>query len=236
MTRNFIELERELIEDVERRTGRDLAQWMDAIAAADLTGKNAIIDWLRPQGFTFANASWLERIHNNGGRPIYLDQPAPRLARPARAASEPKAAVPAPAPAPRPAAPPMPAASPPEAIRDLLARGKAFRPLAEHVLREIERTLPNLALAADGDLVLLARPRVLAALLVTPRELRLGLDLGDRPFDAALVKARLPGAAPQLTHMLALTDARQVAPSLIELVRHADSRANPPPPGAEDHH
>ena len=75
MSRNFIDLEREMIDDLERRTGRSLSDWMAMIDAAGLHGKNAVIDWLRPQGFTFANASWLERIHNNSGRPIYLHQP-----------------------------------------------------------------------------------------------------------------------------------------------------------------
>lgn len=243
MTRNFVELERELIADLERRTGKDLAQWMAAIDAADLAGKNAVIDWLRPQGFTFANASWLERIHNNGGRPIYLDQagPPPRLPAHDRPKPLPKPTMPAARPMPaatstasRPLA--MPSPSPAEPIRELLARAKAFRPLAEHVLREIERALPGLTASIDGELVLLARPRVLGALMATPREVRLALDLGERPFDASVVKARLPGSPPQLGHMQVLTDARQVAPSLIELVRFSDSRANPPPPGAEDHH
>ena len=75
MSRNYAELEQEMIADLAPRTGRDLAQWMAAIQSAGLRDKNAIIDWLRPQGFTFANASWLERIHNNGGRPIYMDAP-----------------------------------------------------------------------------------------------------------------------------------------------------------------
>jgi hypothetical protein len=47
-----------------------------AIAAQGFADKNETIDWLRAQGFPFARASWLERIHSNGGRPIYMDQPA----------------------------------------------------------------------------------------------------------------------------------------------------------------
>ena len=54
-------------------TGRDLAGWMAAISESGLSERNAIIDWLRHQGFQFAKASWLERIHHNGGRLIYAD-------------------------------------------------------------------------------------------------------------------------------------------------------------------
>ena len=34
MTRNYVDLERELLEDLERRTGKTLAHWMAAIDAA----------------------------------------------------------------------------------------------------------------------------------------------------------------------------------------------------------
>ena len=40
--------------------------------SAGLSDKNEIIDWLREQSLPFARASWLERIHRNGGKPIYL--------------------------------------------------------------------------------------------------------------------------------------------------------------------
>src|SRR5262245_27205851 len=63
--------EREFLAGLKARTGRDLAEWMAAIAAQGFGDKNEIIDWLRTQGLPFARASWLERIHRNGGKPIY---------------------------------------------------------------------------------------------------------------------------------------------------------------------
>src|SRR5688572_10829926 len=60
--------EREFLAGLKARTGRDLSQWMAAIAAQGFHDKNEIIDWLRTQGLPFARASWLERIHRNGGK------------------------------------------------------------------------------------------------------------------------------------------------------------------------
>ena len=71
--------EKEFIAGLEEDTGRDLAGWMEAIDEAGLGHRNDIIDWLRQQGFLFSKASWLERIHHNGGRPIYGDGAAARL-------------------------------------------------------------------------------------------------------------------------------------------------------------
>ena len=242
MSRNYAELEQEMITDLAQRTGRDLAQWMAAIDAAGLADKNAIIDWLRPQGMTFAHASWLERIHNNGGRPIYLEQP-PRPARPAastrpplleprHATSAPETAAPTRSPIPATA----PARSDPEGLKHLLSKAKAYRPLAEHLVGEISRVLPGVAVTASEDLVVFERPFPLAVLWVSARELRLGLDLGEVPFDAVLLKPKLPiklpGAVARFTHMLVLTDARQIGAPLLDLVGQSDARANPPPPGA----
>ena len=69
------EEEREFLGGLKARTGRDLGDWMAAIAAQGSADKNQIIDWLREQGLPFARASWLERIHSNGGKPIYSDAP-----------------------------------------------------------------------------------------------------------------------------------------------------------------
>jgi hypothetical protein len=57
-------------------------------------------------------------------------------------------------------------------------------------------------------------------------ELRLGLDLGERGFDAIVQKARMKGAGLAITHMLVLTDARQVNADLLNLIKAADARVN----------
>ena len=72
MATDYAELEREFLASLAADSGRDLAAWMALIDAQKLNHRNDIIDWLRQQGFMFARASWLERIHHNGGRPVYL--------------------------------------------------------------------------------------------------------------------------------------------------------------------
>lgn len=71
MARDLAEQERAFVDALASGTGRDLAAWMQAIAQSGHIARNDIIDWLRHQGFTFSNASWLERIHHNGGQLIY---------------------------------------------------------------------------------------------------------------------------------------------------------------------
>lgn len=247
MSTDYGEMERQFLESLEADTGRDLAQWMEAIAAEDLTRRNDIIDWLRRQGFMFSKASWLERIYNNSGRPIYdgksvkRPQRRPRGAREERGAATiipftPRPAAPA-KPAPReeapPAATPPPAnAQPPEAdkalLEELLAKAKAYRPLANFVLAEIGKAVPGAAFTAEAQHVSISRGREFAVLAVSARELRLGLDLGSRPVAAPLVAAKFTNVgsriSPAITHMIILTDARQIDDALRSLVKEAAAR------------
>ena len=262
MATDFGEKEREFIEGLKENTGRDLAEWMQAISSARLAHRNDIIDWLRHKGLMFSKASWLERIHHNGGRPIYADVPkdaAPR--RPARRRREakvlapqsiPVAAVPAALPAleprapaaePRPAQPaptrPVLVSSTPTAppatakpgdidIDALLAKAKAYRPLAQHVLGKIRSVSPAAAVSALESAVSIGAPSPFAVLGISGKELRLHLALGAHPFDDRVRRGQAGGGIGKgeaLSHMLVLTDARQVDAQFMELVSLA-AKAN----------
>jgi hypothetical protein len=226
MSTDYGEKEREFLDELQADTGRSLPAWMEAISAQGLADKNDIIDWLRQQGFMFWKASWLERIHANGGRPVYGEAPVA-----APEPSSPQAPVAAPGPEPAAAAPMPPADSPAApaadaALEELLARAKALRPLARHILKEIARTVPGAGAREDGGHVSIRLSREFAVLAVSPRELRLGLALPGREAAVPLVAARFPAPAyrvsPAITHMIALTDARQIdAPLLAAVVRAA---------------
>ncbi len=77
-------VEGNFVASLKEDTGRDLDGWMIAIRHSGHSDRNEIIDWLRHQGFQFSWASWLERIHHNGGRLVYGDDVGnvPPLARP----------------------------------------------------------------------------------------------------------------------------------------------------------
>lgn len=70
----FAARERKFIADLKSTSGRALTSWLQALRHPGLEERNAAIDWLRQRGnFTFAEASWIERIRANGGKPIYAD-------------------------------------------------------------------------------------------------------------------------------------------------------------------
>jgi hypothetical protein len=225
------EEEREFLGGLKARTGRDLGDWMAAIAAQDFADKNEIIDWLREQGLPFARASWLERIHRNGGKPIYSDPP-PRKPHERAGEAEPR---PAPTHQPAAAAPkrPTPATASAALSTDdaasldkLVAAAKGYRPLYHLLEAEMRSVVPDLAMAPKSGYLSLGAPGEFAVLTLHATELRLGLDLGDRPYDPLLQKARLKGPGTAITHMVVLTDARQVNDELLAAIRTANARVN----------
>ena len=225
------EEEREFLGGLKARTGRDLGDWMAAIAAQGFADKNEIIDWLREQGLPFARASWLERIYRNGGKPIYSDPP------PKKSNERPREPEQRPAPANRPAEPapkrPTPAAAPAAlttddaaALEKLVAAAKGYRPLYHLLEAEVRNVLPNLAIAPKAGYLSLGAPGEFAALTLHATELRLGLDLGELPFDPFVQKAKVKGAGTAITHMVVLTDARQVNDELLAAIKAANARVN----------
>lgn len=221
--------EREFLDGLKARTGRDLGDWMAAIAAQGSADKNEIIDWLREQGLPFARASWLERIHRNGGKPIYSDPASRKLPERPRD-PEPRAAAPASPPTPQravPAAAPVePSANDAAALEKLIAAAKGYRPLYHLLESEMRNVVPNLAIAPRAGYLSLGAPAEFAALTLHGTELRLGLDLGERPFDPLLQKAKLKGPGAAITHMAVLTDARQVGEELLAAIKAANARVN----------
>lgn len=238
MSSDYAEKEREFLDTLEADTGRNLTGWMIAIAGTGLTHRDDIIDWLRRHRFTFDRASWLERIHNNGGRPIYAEKPdlkalttgvsdAPSRPQGATVVStEPPGVPPVPTrpmtPQPVRPAPPSPST---ETVETLLAKGKAFRPLAQHLLKAIETAHPGLAVSTRGALVALGLPDEFAVLAVSARDVKLGLAMGDAMPREGLDAARIPGAGPSITHMAALTDVRRVDAALLRYLAEAAARA-----------
>src|SRR5690606_3264878 len=113
------------------------------------------------------------------------------------------------------------------AVDALLARAKAFRPLAVFVIAEIRKALPGVTVTPrDGYVTFRTRDADFALLAISAKDLQLGLTLESAPASLALEAPRFPAVrgAPPMTHMIVLTDARQITPALLAAVAQAASR------------
>ncbi len=244
---DYAEKEREFISALADETGKDLDDWMAEIAESGLSERNEIIDWLRLQGFAFSPASWLERIHHNGGRLIYSDETsdAPALMHgagekllsssdPEQGARPPEVnlfrgrpmlrivssnAAPAPA-----ATEPIPW-RPSAEIAALLAPAKGLQPLAELVLREIVAAQASVRMEAHTPFIVAKTVQPFVALWPQPKALRLyGAFEAGSPFDV-----RTADSAPKLkapfAKMILLDDARRIDKAFRALMTAMAARA-----------
>lgn len=223
MSTDYAEMERDFVASLREDTGRDLAGWMAAIKDCGHSDRNEIIDWLRYQGFQFSKASWLERIHHNGGRLIYADDAAPA---PPFIRSRPEAPAPNVRPFPnvQRTAPPhsaVKAADPGNDVEHLLAEAKGLRPLADLMLREIARAVPDAEFTAGGSFVIMSAPRRFAALLPSPKALRLYANFGATGFHRAKPADAANRGAAQFSEVLILDDARSIDEDFLRLIRAA---------------
>jgi hypothetical protein len=240
MGTDYAEKERTFVAGLEADTGRALDAWMHAIAQSGLTERNDIIDWLRQNGFTFSNASWIERIHHNGGRLVYGEgrpspfevapgaepPPLPGVTfEPAAKAAEPKESAPAPA-----SVQASHTSHQSDSVIVALAAAKGLRPLAELALREIRASLPATTITADGPLLSFSGPKPFLGMLPGAKALRLYGNFGpssDGRFSRAEAAMKIASkAAPPFAHVIVLADARLVDPVFIGLVKAAHARAH----------
>ena len=251
MATDYAEKERVFIAALSDDTGTDLAGWIARIINSALTERNDIIDWLRQQGFSFAKASWIERIHHNGGRLIYAgDHSGDVGLAPSAAALANPGAGRARATAARGPVLPLNGSEPsrdrdgvgppngraaalafdlnaktPDGVAGILAGAKGLRPLAEVLLAEIVRGGP-VETSADAAMLKFSAPKPFAALLPGPKELRFYGDFGDAAGGRIKRAEPLQRLSTPFPQVIVLNDVRQIDEDLRNFISAARERAN----------
>ena len=218
MSTDYAAKERAFIASLAEETGRDLEGWMAAIGCCGHNARNDIIDWLRLQGFQFSRASWIERIHHNGGRLIYAGEDVAANVEEASGAASAKPAARLPETSPEPQPDPGPQLPTDSRSGDgngdierLLASAKGLRPLAEAIVAEVSAAAGGCVCRPDGRLIMVfSGGFAIAAILPGARQVRLYADFGRRPAPR-VVRAEPIGKVPApFPDMIAMDDARRI--------------------------
>lgn len=110
--------------------------------------------------------------------------------------------------------------------------GKLFQdkpqllPLYKGLESAIQARLPEAEFIPTKTYVSIEGKRCFACATLTKQNIRVGLDLGDTPFDDYVQKGRSLGAMPNLTHMVEISDPSQVDERLLGLVEQAYTRVH----------
>ncbi len=106
------------------------------------------------------------------------------------------------------------------------AKAADMRPLFDQFVAFISENFPDATFLPKKTYVSVLENREFGAVNIKKAELRIGLDLGDRPFDERVEKAKLTGPMPRISHMVVATDASRFDSELIELLRQSHARCH----------
>ncbi|MBK9631335.1 MAG: hypothetical protein IPO62_09790 [Saprospiraceae bacterium] len=94
----------------------------------------------------------------------------------------------------------------------------------EFVSDKIINAVPGTQLIPKKTYLSFTSDREFAAINIKPKELRLGLDLGEVPFDEYIQKSKLTGPMPRISHMVILTELQQFNHKLLDLLQQSYQR------------
>jgi predicted transport protein len=101
-----------------------------------------------------------------------------------------------------------------------------MRPLFDELLKGIVNWDGTVEFVTKKTYVSITRKREFAAINIRKGELRLGLDLGNMPFNLPIEKSRLTGPMARISHMVVIRDPSDINDALFQLLETADKRVN----------
>jgi hypothetical protein len=117
-------------------------------------------------------------------------------------------------------------ASTDDLLETQFAKAAEMRPIYEAFAKFIKNNFASATILPKKTYVSVLENREFAAVNIKTKELRIGLDLGDRPFDERIEKAKLTGPMPRISHMFVLTDEKQLDDGVVEVLKVSHARCH----------
>ena len=111
-------------------------------------------------------------------------------------------------------------------LENQFAKAEAMREIYESVVNFVKQSFPGATVLPKKTYVSILEKREFAAINIKPKELRIGFDLGDRPFDDTVTKSKLTGPMPRISHMIVVTDTKSLNEDMIALLRQSHGRTH----------
>ncbi len=117
-------------------------------------------------------------------------------------------------------------ASTDDLLENQFAKASEVRPLYEAFIAFVAKNFPNSTILPKKTYVSVLDNREFGAINIKPKELRIGLDLGERPFEAKVAKAKLTGPMPRISHMIVVTDTKELDTGVADLLKQSHARCH----------
>ncbi len=101
-----------------------------------------------------------------------------------------------------------------------------MRPLFDDISEKVLKGFLGTQLIPKKTYLSFTAVREFAAINIKPKEIRLGIDLGDEPFTDILQKSKLTGPMPRISHMVVLTDIKQFNSQILNYLKQSYDRSH----------
>lgn len=117
-------------------------------------------------------------------------------------------------------------ASTDDLLENQFTKAPDMRPLYDSFIAFVAKHFPNASILPKKTYVSVLENREFGAINIKPKEMRIGLDLGDRPFDEQVGKGKLTGPMPRISHMIVVTNAGQLDNRVVDLLKQSHARCH----------
>lgn len=111
-------------------------------------------------------------------------------------------------------------------LENQFAKCLDMRPLFDSISEKILASFPGTQLIPKKTYLSFTAIREFAAVNVKPKEIRIGLDLGDQEFTEILQKSKLTGPMPRISHMLTFTEIGQFDKNAMAFITESFTRTH----------
>lgn len=105
-----------------------------------------------------------------------------------------------------------------ELLENQFAKAETMRSLYQAFIKFVQAGFPEATVLPKKTYVSILQKREFAAINVKAQELRIGFDLGERPFDEIVSKSKLTGPMPRISHQIVLTNESQLNDEVVNLL------------------
>lgn len=120
-----------------------------------------------------------------------------------------------------------PVHDPEELLKKLFEGKEAQKPIYQALRELVAEGMENVQFIPKKTYVSIEGERCFATAKINKSNLRIGLDLADRPFDDYVEKGVGLGAMPNITHMIEVTEPEEIDSRVLTFLKEAYQRRHP---------
>ena len=109
----------------------------------------------------------------------------------------------------------------------LFATKEEWKPVFEKLKKELKETIPEVSITSTKTYLEFKGKKLFAMAKIMKSMVRVGMDLGELPFDKYVMKGKGLGAMPRISHMVEVKSIDDINSKILQYLQLAYTRVHP---------